>query len=115
MSVRFCVYFFGQVKNQFSLIDKFCCFLHSKKFSRKYRHLSSDNQRNSANVQDRKNSLYRATASEITIQVTEEHADMNGRLEITCIATIPDFVQPGEQYADYKTFSIKSKFLIEEF
>lgn len=34
---------------------------------------------------------------------------LNGRLEISCLATIPSHVQSGEQFADYKTYSIKSE------
>ncbi|XP_031624821.1 uncharacterized protein LOC116341720 [Contarinia nasturtii] len=48
-----------------------------------------------------------ATSSQLSIQVSELHA-LNGRLEISCLATIPAHVKPeGEQYADYKTYSVK--------
>lgn len=40
--------------------------------------------------------------------MSELHA-LNGRLEISCLATIPAHVKPGEQFADYKTYSVKSK------
>lgn len=49
-------------------------------------------------------------ASMLVMEVSELHADMNGRLEITCLATIPAHVGPGEQFADYKTYSVKSKY-----
>lgn len=49
-----------------------------------------------------------ATSSQLSIEVSELHA-LNGRLEISCLATIPAHVKPGEQYADYKTYSVKSK------
>jgi hypothetical protein len=48
-------------------------------------------------------------ASQLNIEVSELHADSNGRLEITCLATIPAQIGPGEQYADYKTYSVKSE------
>lgn len=41
--------------------------------------------------------------------MSELHAGANGRLEITCLSTIPASVGPGEQYADYKTFSVKGE------
>lgn len=40
---------------------------------------------------------------QLLIELTDEHVDSNGRLELTCLATIPAQVGPGEQYADYKT------------
>lgn len=50
-----------------------------------------------------------ATSSQLSIEVSELHA-LNGRLEISCLATIPAHVKPGEQFADYKTYSVKSKY-----
>lgn len=41
--------------------------------------------------------------------MSELYVPANGRVEITCLATIPAHVGPGEQYADYKTYSMKSK------
>lgn len=49
------------------------------------------------------------SSSQLSIEVSELHADANNRLEITCISTIPASVGPGEQYADYKTYSVKGK------
>lgn len=49
------------------------------------------------------------SSSQLVVEVSDLHADMNGRLEITCLATIPAHVGPGEQFADYKTYSVKSK------
>lgn len=49
-----------------------------------------------------------ASSSQLSIEVSELHA-LNGRLEISCLATIPAHVKPGEQYADYKTYSVKGK------
>ena len=51
-------------------------------------------------------------SSQLVVEVSELHADSNGRLEITCLATIPAHVGPGEQFADYKTYSVKSEFQI---
>jgi len=49
------------------------------------------------------------SSSQLSIEVSELHADANGRLEITCLSTIPASVGPGEQYADFKSNSIKGK------
>lgn len=70
---------------------------------RKYRrHVNESGNRNS-----HKGS---ASSSQLSIEVSELHASTNGRLEITCLATIPAHVGPGEQFADYKTYSVKSKY-----
>uniref|UniRef100_A0A182YH12 Ig-like domain-containing protein n=1 Tax=Anopheles stephensi TaxID=30069 RepID=A0A182YH12_ANOST len=44
---------------------------------------------------------------QLSIRITEALTDSLGRIEITCLATIPAHVEPGEQYADYKTSLIK--------
>ena len=49
--------------------------------------------------------------SQLYIDVAEHHINSNGRLEITCLATIPAHVAVGEQFADYKTHSVKSELL----
>lgn len=49
------------------------------------------------------------SSSQLSIEVSELHAGTNGRLEITCLSTIPASVGVGEEYADYKTFSVKGK------
>lgn len=57
--------------------------------------------------------MNRATysSSQLSIKVSELHADANGRLEISCISTIPPKVGPGvTEYADFKSYSVKSKF-----
>jgi len=51
------------------------------------------------------------SSSQLSIEVSELHAGANGRLEITCLSTIPASVGPGEQYADYKTFSVKGEIM----
>lgn len=51
------------------------------------------------------------SSSQLSIEVSELHAGSNGRLEITCLSTIPASVGPGEEYADYKTFSVKGELL----
>ncbi|XP_058836192.1 uncharacterized protein LOC131692868 [Topomyia yanbarensis] len=48
-----------------------------------------------------------ASYSQLTIRITEALTNNLGRIEITCLATIPAHVEPGEQYADYKTSLIK--------
>ncbi|XP_037943243.1 uncharacterized protein LOC119676088 [Teleopsis dalmanni] len=45
--------------------------------------------------------------SQLNIELTEQHIGSNGRMEITCASTIPNTVGQGEQYADFKTFSVK--------
>ncbi|XP_034662580.1 uncharacterized protein LOC117897678 [Drosophila subobscura] len=45
--------------------------------------------------------------SQLNLELTDEHVGSNGRMEITCLSTIPATVGQGEQYADYKTYSVK--------
>ncbi|XP_023291038.2 uncharacterized protein LOC111674613 isoform X2 [Lucilia cuprina] len=47
------------------------------------------------------------SVSQLNIELTEQHVGPNGRMELTCLSTIPSAVGPGEQFADYKTYSIK--------
>ncbi|XP_058984630.1 uncharacterized protein LOC101889950 [Musca domestica] len=47
------------------------------------------------------------SVSQLNIELTEEHVLPNGKMELTCLATIPSAVGPGEEFADYKTYSIK--------
>ncbi|CAG9802553.1 unnamed protein product [Chironomus riparius] len=48
------------------------------------------------------------SSSQLSIQVSELHADSNGRLEISCLSTIPGKISPpDEMFADYKSYSIK--------
>lgn len=47
------------------------------------------------------------SSSQLSIEVSKLHAGANGRLEITCVATIPATIAPLEQYADYKSTSVK--------
>lgn len=50
-----------------------------------------------------------SSSSQLSVDMSEVYVPPNGRVEITCLATIPAHVGPGEQYADYKTFSVKSE------
>jgi hypothetical protein len=50
------------------------------------------------------------SSSQLSIQVSELHADEKGRLEISCVSTIPSKVGRGEQFADFKSYSIKSEY-----
>lgn len=50
------------------------------------------------------------SSSQLSIEVSKLHAGANGRLEITCVATIPATITPLEQFADYKSVSVKGKF-----
>lgn len=47
--------------------------------------------------------------SQLNLEITEQHVGSNGRMEITCLSTIPATVGQGEQYADYKTYSVKGE------
>lgn len=47
------------------------------------------------------------SSSQLSIEVSKLHAGANGRLEITCVSTIPATIAPLEQYADYKSTSVK--------
>ncbi|CAO1390958.1 unnamed protein product, partial [Diamesa tonsa] len=84
---------------------------HRNAFNKKYRrHITDNPQRNSGgNDRGAARRLHPGmiSSSQLSIEVSELHADINGRLEITCLATIPANVDPGEQYADFKTFSVK--------
>lgn len=48
--------------------------------------------------------------SEVSVEVSDLYAMGNGKLELTCLATIPAHVGIGEQFADYKTYSVRSKY-----
>ncbi|CAO1392575.1 unnamed protein product [Diamesa serratosioi] len=86
---------------------------HRNAFNKKYRrHITDNPQRNSGGGGNERGAARRLhpgmfSSSQLSIEVSELHADTNGRLEITCLATIPANVDPGEQYADFKTFSVK--------
>lgn len=50
------------------------------------------------------------SGSQLSIEVSKlQPTGSSGRVEITCLATIPAHVDIGEEFADYKTFSVKSK------
>ena len=78
-------------------------FSYRNTYSRKYRRYVNDGG-------NRISHKAQVSSSQLSIEVSELHAGINGRLEITCLATIPAHVGPGEQFADYKTYSVKSKF-----
>lgn len=50
------------------------------------------------------------SSSQLSIEVSKLHAGANGRLEITCTSTIPATIPTHEQFADYKSVSVKGKF-----
>lgn len=78
--------------------------MHTRKYRR---HVNESGNRNSHKGT--------ASSSQLSIEVSDLHASTNGRLEITCLATIPAHVGPGEQFADYKTYSVKSKYKYIQF
>lgn len=47
------------------------------------------------------------SVSQLNIELNEQHVDANGRMELTCLSTIPAAVGPGEQFPDYKTYSVR--------
>lgn len=91
--------------------------IHRNTFSRKYRrHLSDGSQRSSANLGSiekgtERSTVYRVThtISQLRVDLSDMHVDHMGRVEVTCLATIPARVAQGEQYADYRTVSERSE------
>lgn len=49
------------------------------------------------------------SSSELRVQVSELHGDANGRLEISCVSTIPAKVGKNEAYADFRVFSVRGE------
>ena len=50
------------------------------------------------------------SSSQLSIKVSDLHADKYGRLEITCLSTIPAKVGGKDDiFADFKSYSVKSK------
>ncbi|KAG5682634.1 hypothetical protein PVAND_011973 [Polypedilum vanderplanki] len=73
------------------------------------RHLNSENSRASKGSSI-KAVMNRPTysSSQLSIQVSELHADDNGRLEISCISTIPAKISPPlDTFPDFKSYSVK--------
>lgn len=66
---------------------------------------------NGAAIMHRNSHKATISSSQLSVAVAELEPGSNGRLEITCLATIPAHVGPGEQFADYKTYSVKSKYI----
>lgn len=75
---------------------------------RKNRHANGD-QGSSGGAGSRSSHRATASSSQLSVDMTEQYLDSNGRVEITCLATIPEHVKQGDQYADYKTFSMRGK------
>lgn len=104
------------------------CILHSSNsaFNKIRRHLSVggnndvdsmnyDSNSYAASTRPIKNTMKRIrnyatySSSELRIRVSELHADANGRLEISCVSTIPNKVGKNETYADFQVFSVRGK------
>lgn len=49
------------------------------------------------------------SSSQLNVKVSELHAGANGRLEISCVSTIPAKVGKGDAFADFKSYNVKSK------
>lgn len=76
------------------------------------RHLNEQSRANLKTTSGIKAVMNRATwsSSQLSIEVSELHADANGRLEISCASTIPaKLLQKGDEFADFKIYSVKSK------
>jgi hypothetical protein len=72
------------------------------------RHLSGEPRSSTNSVRKVKNHpTY--SSSQLSIKVSDLHADKNGRLEITCLSTIPAKVGGDDLFADFKSYSVKSK------
>lgn len=56
-----------------------------------------------------KDNLMSSTAK-LKVEVSALHAGQNGRLEISCRATIPDFPMHHEKFADIKEKMVSGKF-----
>lgn len=80
----------------------------NKKFRRHVNEGASSSHQKSS-LQRRQHPLT-YSSSQLSIEVSKLHAGANGRLEITCLATIPAQIGIDEEYADYKTHSVKGKF-----
>ncbi|XP_021694488.1 uncharacterized protein LOC5572379 [Aedes aegypti] len=76
---------------------------------RKHRNVYEHKNRRHVNDATAERKMHRISASysQLAIRITEALTNNVGRIEITCLATIPARVEPGEQYADYKTSLIK--------
>jgi hypothetical protein len=72
------------------------------------RHLSGEPRSSTNSVRKVKNHpTY--SSSQLSIKVSDLHADKYGRLEITCLSTIPAKVGGDDLFADFKSYSVKSK------
>lgn len=77
------------------------------------RHLNSESRTSKGTGGSIKAVMNRPTysSSQLSIEVSELHADENGRLEISCISTIPAKITPQlHTYPDFKSYSVKSEF-----
>ncbi|XP_055539015.1 uncharacterized protein LOC129726403 [Wyeomyia smithii] len=79
---------------------------HRNSFEHKYRRHVND-ATGGGGLEQRKIHRVSASYSQLSIRITEALTNNLGRIEITCLATIPAHVEQGEQYADYKTSLIK--------
>ncbi|KAJ6637153.1 hypothetical protein Bhyg_09880 [Pseudolycoriella hygida] len=92
-----------------NIMETFSDYFDDKYFgSRKHRNLYNHKNRRHVNDLNNRN-IHKAVASgsQLSIDVSDLTKAHTGRLEITCLATIPAHVGPGEQFADYKTSSVK--------
>lgn len=94
----------------FSLLSVCYRMAHSKKYRRYAAETGGSSSTGNGAIH---RSSHKATisSSQLSVAVAELEPGSNGRLEITCLATIPAHVGPGEQFADYKTYSVKSKYI----
>lgn len=60
--------------------------------------------------QQHKNSNLMSATARLKVEVSELHAGENGHLEMSCRATIPEFIMQHEQFADIRNKTVKGKF-----
>ncbi|XP_038122612.1 uncharacterized protein LOC6041687 [Culex quinquefasciatus] len=85
---------------------------HRNSYEHKFRRHVNDATSGTGNtgggpMEPRKVHRVSASYSQLSIRITEALTNNLGRIEITCLATIPAHVEPGAEYADYKTSLIK--------
>lgn len=44
--------------------------------------------------------------------MSDLHADGSGKLEISCVSTIPAKIQAANEYADFQVYNVKSEYLL---
>lgn len=53
-----------------------------------------------------------SSTKQLTIEVSELHVGEDGELRLTCMSTIPGYINDNEDYADIRKHSVRCKFQI---